>query len=550
MTAKTRLVIGFKDDVGLERDNMEDAAGYSMTATNMDVRRKGSIFVVADGVGGHQAGEVASKRAVNAILKEYYACPYDDTETSLRYAISQANDAIFKEAQDTGRDTMATTVVCAVIREGVLTLANVGDSRVYILRSGKIRQLTEDHSWVNEQIRLGLLTLDEAKANPYRNVITRSLGNKPKVEVDIFTAGSLVDNDLLILCSDGMYEGVSEPEMVEVTKRLPSVQAAEELVDMAKKGGSTDNITVMIVEAHLTGDAEGTPVPMDVQKPAINEPRTRPNPVMESIQQMNEPVEKPAEPPMQLTAEAPVLTTIIKEEETGAKNQDLDVGDLSQSVESQRLANHTAGFIEPPIKPQPGFQPEMNNRVTENASQPSAVKRFRPSERESDIELLETNASNRHFYRNWVVEFQSTGKPEPFLKENKFILPDGTEVIVALKVSNSHYVNSITKTTYKHPLAFVLSANIHQNEQNHIKSKLVMGVGFYNLAREHKGLVDFTGTNYELLISDEEIFLINKTNPLIFATIELVEFENKRDHKVDQDFLTFLQIKVRFHIIL
>jgi serine/threonine protein phosphatase PrpC len=163
MTAKTRLVIGFKDDVGLERDNMEDAAGYSMTATNMDVRRKGSIFVVADGVGGHQAGEVASKRAVNAILKEYYACPYEDTETSLRFAINQANDAIFKEAQETGRDTMATTVVCAVIREGVLTLANVGDSRIYILRSGKIRQLTEDHSWVNEQIRQGLLTPEEAK---------------------------------------------------------------------------------------------------------------------------------------------------------------------------------------------------------------------------------------------------------------------------------------------------------------------------------------------------------------------------------------------------
>jgi serine/threonine protein phosphatase PrpC len=550
MTAKTRLVIGFKDDVGLERDNMEDAAGYSMTATNMDVRRKGSIFVVADGVGGHQAGEVASKRAVNAILKEYYACPYEDTETSLRFAINQANDSIFKEAQETGRDTMATTVVCVVIREGVLTLANVGDSRIYILRSGKIRQLTEDHSWVNEQIRQGLLTSEEAKANPYRNVITRSLGNKPKVEADIFTAGSLVDNDLLILCSDGMYEGVSEPEMVEVTQRLPSVQAAEELVDMAKKGGSTDNITVMIVESHLTGDAEGNPVPMEVQKPATNEPRTRPNPLMESIQQMDELVEKPEEPPIQLTAEAPTSAFIIKEEEPRAKNSDLDAGNLSQRVETQRSANHRAGFIDPPVMPQPGFQPEITNRVTENTSQPSAVKRFRPSERESDIDLLETNASNRHFYRNWVVEYQSTGKPEPFFKENIIILPDGTEVTVALKISNSHFVNSITKTNYKHPLAFVLSANIHQNEQNHIKSKLVMGVGFYNLAREHKGLVDFTGTNYELLISNEEIFLINKTNPLIFATMELVEFENKRDHKVDQDFLTFLQIKARFHIIL
>ena len=549
MTAKTRLVIGFKDDIGTDRDNMEDAAGYSMTTTNMDVRRKGSIFVVADGVGGHQAGEVASKRAVNTILKEYYACPYDDTEASLRYAINQANDGIFKEAQETGRDTMATTVVCAVIREGILTIANVGDSRIYILRGGKIRQLTDDHSWVNEQIRLGLLTPDEAKANPYRNVITRSLGNKPKVEADITIPGSLVDNDLLILCSDGMYEGVSESEMVEVTQRLPSVQAAEELVDNAKRGGSTDNITVMIVEAHLTGDADGTPVPMEVQKPAINEPRTRPNLLIESIEQMEEPVEKPEELPIQLTAQASTSTFINNEEEDQDENKNLGEGELSQRVATQRSADHPPVFIPAQVIPQPDSQSKLDTQDGPSASRPSIVRKFRQPENDPEFGLMETNSSIRRFYQDWTVVFQSSGKTEPFRDEKIIKLPDGTEVTLAFKISNTHFVNNITKKTYNHPLAFTLSANIHHGEQNLIKSKLIMGVGFYNIIKDRMRLMDLSSKKYELLISDEEIYLLNKTKPLIFATIELVEFENTRDHEVDQDFLTFLQVKARFHII-
>lgn len=553
MPAKTRLVIGFKDDIGTERDNMEDAAGYSMATTNMDVRRKGSVFVVADGVGGHQAGELASKRAVNAILKEYYACPYDDTESSLRYAVNQANDVIYKEAQETRKDTMATTVVCAVIRDGKLTLANVGDSRIYLLRNGMIRQLTEDHSWVNEQIRLGLLTPDQARDNPYRNVITRSLGNKPKVEIDIETPGSLLDNDLLLLCSDGMYEGVSDEVMVEVTRRLPSVQAAEELVDLAKRGGSTDNITVMIVEAHLTGEPEGVPVPVEVQQPAAREAKTQPKIIVdETIEQLEEPVVKPDEPPAEMIQAAPISAPLHKEE--SGKNTDFDKGEIEspEGVDPQYSTNHQVTNQPTSAGVQPFFIPEAPTRNSGGVSQPSSIRKFQiPMDEEPAIETTESDVSiRRPFYWEWVGEYRSLGKREPVKLEKTLKLPDGTQVTLTLKIINNYFINSITKATYNHPLAFEISANLQQQAKNLIKSKLIMGVGFYNQVKDRMSLLDISKKNYEILISEDEVFLINKAKPLIFATIDLVEFENTRDHKVDQDFLTFLQIKVRFHVII
>jgi len=553
MPAKTRLVIGFKDDIGTERDNMEDAAGYSMATTNMDVRRKGSIFVVADGVGGHQAGELASKRAVNAILKEYYACPYDDTESSLRFAVNQANDVIFKEAQETGKDTMATTVVCAVIRDGTLTLANVGDSRVYLLRNGMIRQLTEDHSWVNEQIRLGLLTPDQARDNPYRNVITRSLGNKPKVEIDIETPGTLLDNDLLLLCSDGMYEGVSEEVMVEVTRRLSSVQAAEELVDLAKRGGSTDNITVMIVEAHLTGESEGVPVPVEVQQPAAREAKTQPKIIVnETIEQLEEPVVKPDEPPAEMIQAAPISAPLVKEE--SGKNGDFDKGAIEapEVADPQYSTNHQVTNQSTSAGAQPFIIPEIPPRNGGGASHPSSIRKFQiPMDEEPAVETTESDVSiRRPFYWEWAGEYRSFGKREPVKLEKTLKLPDGTQVTLTLKIINNYFINSITKATYNHPLAFEISANLQQQAKNLIKSKLIMGVGFYNQVKERMSLLDISKKNYEILISEDEVFLINKAKPLIFATIDLVEFENIRDHKVEQDFLTFLQIKVRFHVII
>lgn len=532
---------------------MEDAAGYSMATTNMDVRRKGAIFVVADGVGGHQAGELASKRAVNAVLKEYYACPYDDTESSLRFAINQANDAIFKEAQETGKDTMATTLVCAVIREGILTLANVGDSRAYLLRNGKIRQLTEDHSWVNEQIRLGLLTQDDARENPYRNVITRSLGNKPKVEADLQTPGSLADNDLLILCSDGMYEGVDESTMLEVTRRLPSVQAAEELVDLAKRGGSTDNITVMIVEAHLTGEPEGVLVPMEVQRPAGQEVKTQPNPVVaEALEQMDHPVIKPDEPPANLLQDSPIATPILKEEITPDVEFDLENLRPQQAMADPDVINHQANGNQAATSIPAVLSTGSPSQTGTKVSQPSSVTSFRlPSEGEAHLDQADDEVSiHRPFYWQWTCEYRSSGTSEKFDSQKTLKLPDGSEITLLFRIIPEYFMNRLTKKTYHHPLAFEIGTRIQQTAKSQTKSKVIMGIGFYNQVRNSSSLNDLAKKNFEFIISEDEIFIINKTKPLIFATIELVEFENKRDHQAEQDFLTFLQIKARFHVIL
>lgn len=541
MAAKTRLVIGFKDDIGVERDNMEDAAGYSMASTNMDVRRKGSVFVVADGVGGHESGEVASNRAVNTILKEYYACPYDDTETSLRHAINQANEVIFKQAQDSGRETMATTAVCAVVRDGLLTLANVGDSRVYLLRDGKIRQLTEDHSWVNEQIRAGLLSEEQALDNPYRNVITRSLGNKPKVEADISTPGSLLDNDLLILCSDGMYEGVAEEDMLEVTRRLSSVQAAEELVNLAKQGGSTDNITVMIVEAHISGEPEGIPVPMEMQPPASREPKTHPRSLQDEPRQISEvPAANKTTGGQSLPAH-PAEDPAMPVDPNNIFHQPGEMPDVLSSSDDKPQP-----FVVQPFVDGPAAQP-----LNPAPSQASTVMRFKvppPSEGQAEpgeVEIL----PRRRLYWEWEIEYRSPGDRSAVEIKKTIKLPDSTQIILAFKVIPSYFKNTLTNATYDHPLAFELSAQFPPGEKDHRKSKVIVGAGFYNSVKDRMTLADLAKKKFEILVSNDEIFLINKANPLIFATIDLVEFENPQNHGVEQEKLTILQLKVRFHVI-
>jgi len=552
MTAKTRLIIGFKDDLGLERDNMEDAAGWSMAVTNMDVRRKGAIFVVADGVGGIQAGEVASNRAVKTILKEYYAAPYEDTGSSLRYAINIANDVIYKEAREANKESMATTVICAVIRDGILTLANVGDSRAYLLRSGMIRQLSEDHSWVNEQIRSGALTPVAAKTNPYRNVITRSLGNKPKVEADIQTLGALLNDDRLLLCSDGLYEGVGDADMIDVIQRLPSTQAAEELVDMANRAGGSDNVTVLIIEAHVEGIPEEQPVSIETPVEPINaaeEPATQPSPRPEAGA-----IEDGPSPEMEaVETESQKTNPLQPIEITGVNPPDLqkdseleDTQELNRNLNTQKVGP----FLTPPAeiaRPTNGQTPPPVD-WTPPISQPSTVLYYRTPPEDSTIETESEVSMRRGFLWEWVVDYQASGIQEPFQREQVIKLPNGKQLTLGMRISKTHFVHSITKKTYNYPLAFDLSMSVQGNEKHLTKSKGLIGVGFYNSIKDRLTLQAVYQKNYEIIMSDEGIFLLNKADPLVFATIDLVEFESIHHHQVEMDFLTILQVKVRFHV--
>ena len=236
-------------DVGRVRDHNEDYVDAFSPPDPVQRRQKGVLFIVADGMGGHQAGDVASRTAVEMVSHEYYADADAEIRGSLVRAIKKANSFIYEEAQRVAsRAGMGTTIVAAVVRGRELLLANVGDSRAYMLRQGKVAQATRDHSFVADQVRAGLLTIDEARVHPQRNVITRALGSRPEVQVDTYN-GEFQPGDSLLLCSDGLSEYVHEEDMLAVMPGSSAADAVKRLVAMARERGGSDNISALIVQA-------------------------------------------------------------------------------------------------------------------------------------------------------------------------------------------------------------------------------------------------------------------------------------------------------------
>ena len=239
--------LGAKTDLGRVRDNNEDKFDFFEPEDPAVLATKGRFYAVADGMGGHSAGQIACELALKTVLSAYYANPSADAEASLRLAVEQANALIYDTAQAIpDRQGMGTTLTGVVVREDRLTVVQVGDSRAYLLRDGGIAQITDDHSWVAEQVRLGTMTLAEAQISPFRNIITRSIGTAATVEADIFTHTLLV-GDVLVLCSDGLTGHVEPEEILAVAgTQSPSV-AALALVEMANENGGRDNITAVVL---------------------------------------------------------------------------------------------------------------------------------------------------------------------------------------------------------------------------------------------------------------------------------------------------------------
>ena len=240
-------MLGAKTDLGCIRENNEDKFEFFQPEDEDVLAGKGSFYAVADGMGGHSAGQIASELALKTVIKAYYADPSPIVEDALRSALQQANALIFDAARAiTERSGMGTTITALVLRGEEAFVAQIGDSRCYTVRGAQIRQVTDDHSWVNEQVKRGGMTEEEALASPYRNVITRSLGNGPTVEVDVF-AQELEAGDLFLLCSDGLSGEVSADEMREAMLKSSPSQAASDLVDLALERGGHDNVTVLIL---------------------------------------------------------------------------------------------------------------------------------------------------------------------------------------------------------------------------------------------------------------------------------------------------------------
>lgn len=237
---------GAKTDLGNVRENNEDKFDFFEPTEPTLLAERGSVYAVCDGMGGHSAGQIASELALKTFLKAYYDLEMPDVDTALYTAVQAANALVREVAQTIpGRHGMGTTLTAAVLLEDETHIVHVGDSRCYLVRGDTIQQITDDHSYVMEQVRQGLMSLQEAQYSPYRNVITRSIGME-QVEPDIYRL-ALEADDRLVLCTDGLTTHIADEQIAEVVcEHSPSV-AAQRLVEMALEEGGSDNVTVIVV---------------------------------------------------------------------------------------------------------------------------------------------------------------------------------------------------------------------------------------------------------------------------------------------------------------
>ncbi|HYL43369.1 MAG TPA: Stp1/IreP family PP2C-type Ser/Thr phosphatase [Ktedonobacteraceae bacterium] len=248
-----RLDVAQLTDVGRKREHNEDNMAYVIPKDQQVMAKKGALFIVADGMGGHAAGEVASEIAVDTVSYMYYQDESDDVSISLLHAIKRANALIHQRAAENMlRSGMGTTCVAAVLRGNMAYIANVGDSRAYLVRKGQVKQVSQDHSWVAEQVRAGLLTEDQARTHAQRNVITRSLGTQADVEIDVFHE-QLEEKDSLVLCSDGLSGLVSDDEIQRIVDQSAPQESVYHLVESANANGGPDNITAIVVSVMEVG---------------------------------------------------------------------------------------------------------------------------------------------------------------------------------------------------------------------------------------------------------------------------------------------------------
>jgi protein phosphatase len=252
-------------DIGRVRDHNEDYSGHSLPASETEGRTHGWLFVVADGVGGEERGEVASLTAVDKLIEGFRAAPRGEAHTVLLPRIVQsANTRIYEmgRAASPGGSRMATTVVSCALRYDRAVVAHVGDSRCYLIRHGLASQITRDHTVVAEQVRLGILSESEAASAVTRHLLSRSLGSDLFVNVEV-TDRQVQVNDVLLLCSDGLHGPVKGSEMAEIVNWNPDLQtAARKLIALANERDGGDNVSIQLIrirEVERMGMYRGRP---------------------------------------------------------------------------------------------------------------------------------------------------------------------------------------------------------------------------------------------------------------------------------------------------
>ncbi len=253
--------------VGLVREANEDVVEYVLPGAAANGGCRGLFALVADGMGGHAAGEIASRLAADTIRQRFFELEGPPPEV-LRACLDAANGAIYASSRnEPAYAGMGTTCTVLTVCDETAFLAHIGDSRAYLLREGLLYQISHDHSLVAEMVRDGIMTAEEAAFSPERSVILRALGTEPRAEPEIWSEGLLVrEGDVFLLCSDGLTDLVDDKTIRDTLRMLIACDACQALLDAALVAGGTDNISIGVfeigvrrVEGFLPGDTRPMP---------------------------------------------------------------------------------------------------------------------------------------------------------------------------------------------------------------------------------------------------------------------------------------------------
>jgi len=258
---RIRVITAAATDVGRRRSGNEDSYASWAAEGNAAAHAGDHLMVVCDGMGGSNAGEVASRMAADTVVREFTTAPPDDTGAALKHAIQVANQEIWEHSRSQqDLNGMGTTCTAVALKGDQVLVAHVGDSRAYLVRAHRARQITSDHSLVAQLVARNQLSPEEARSDPRRNVVTRSVGVGPEVEVDVVPMGeSLKNGDTLVVCSDGLHGQMSDDEIAGFAMNESLPEACSDLIELANARGGPDNITVAMLRAEVDA-APGNPL--------------------------------------------------------------------------------------------------------------------------------------------------------------------------------------------------------------------------------------------------------------------------------------------------
>lgn len=242
-----QISVGSMTHVG-GRENNEDAVLVQQLPPAAQGSQSGWLLAVADGMGGHEGGEIASKLAIDLVRDLFARDQPADVSLALKQAYRRANDAIYAQGADPDKP-MGTTLVTAVVRGKYVTIANVGDSRAYLMRANQITQVTQDHSVVGEQLQQGQITEEQARKSPQRNMLTQALGTRESLDkrMPSIYELALLPEDRLLLCTDGFFDVLSNQDYLQLMSGEDADAAAQGLTSLAVERNTTDNVSAIVV---------------------------------------------------------------------------------------------------------------------------------------------------------------------------------------------------------------------------------------------------------------------------------------------------------------